>query len=189
MTTTLDSPTAKAIPGPEGHWLKGNLSSFAADRLGFLTKIRRDYGDIVAIRFLNKKIIVVNHPDLVEEVLVTRNKAFIKHFALRFAKPTLGEGLLTSEGDFWRRQRRLSQPAFHREKVAGHAGVMVEYADRMLEGWADGRRLDVQDAMMRLTLEIVAKCLFDADVSGRLGRRQRGDGDAPAAASPPGSTR
>ncbi len=166
MATTLDQPAKKTIPGPKGHWLKGNLREFARDRLGFLTEIARDYGDVVAIRFLHRKIIVVNHPDLVEEVLVTRNRQFIKHFALRIAKNTMGEGLLTSEGDFWRRQRRLSQPAFHREKVAGHAGVMVDYAERMLLGWSDGQKLDVQDAMMRLTLEIVAKCLFDADVSG-----------------------
>jgi cytochrome P450 len=167
MATTTDQPAKRrAIPGPKGHWLKGNLSAFAADRLGFLTRIARDHGDVVAIRFLHRKIIVVNHPDLVEEVLVTRNRQFIKHFALRFAKPTLGEGLLTSEGDFWRRQRRLSQPAFHREKVANHAGVMVAYAERMMLGWSGGRELDVQEAMMRLTLEIVAKCLFDADVSG-----------------------
>lgn len=167
MATILDQHAKnRSILGPKGHWLKGNLPDFAADRLGFLTRIAGDYGDVVAIRFLHRKIIVVNHPDLVEEVLVTRNRQFIKHFALRFAKPTLGEGLLTSEGDFWRRQRRLSQPAFHRERVAGHAGVMVEFAERMLAGWSDGQRLDVQEAMMRLTLEIVAKCLFDADVSG-----------------------
>ena len=167
MTTTLDRPVQPpTAPGPRGHWLKGNLAEFARDRLGFLTRIAREYGDVVAIRFLHKKILVFNHPDLVEEILVARNKSFIKHFALRFAKPTLGEGLLTSEGDFWRRQRRLSQPAFHREKVAGHAAVMVDYTERMLRGWSDGQALDVQEAMMRLTLEIVAKCLFDADVSG-----------------------
>lgn len=166
MTTTLGPIEKAAIPGPRGHWLKGNIPEFAADRLGFLTRIAREHGDVVAIRFLHRKILVVNHPALVEEVLVTRNRSFIKHFALRIAKSTMGEGLLTSEGDFWRRQRRLSQPAFHREKVAGHAGVMVDLAERMLRGWSDGQGLDVQDAMMRLTLEIVAKCLFDADVSG-----------------------
>jgi cytochrome P450 len=165
MATTLGSP-GSTIPGPRGHWLRGNLPQFTADRLGFLTDCARTYGDVVALRFAHRRVVVVNHPDLVEEVLVTRNRQFIKHFALRMARNTMGQGLLTSEGDFWRRQRRLSQPAFHREKVAGHAAVMVEYAGRMLRSWADGRRLDVQDAMMRLTLEIVAKCLFDADVSG-----------------------
>jgi cytochrome P450 len=164
MATTLDAPR-KTIPGPKGHWLKGNLTQFTDDRLGFLDRCARDYGDVVALRFAHRKLVMVNHPDLVEEVLVTRNRQFIKHFALRIAKNTMGEGLLTSEGDFWRRQRRLAQPAFHREKVAGHAAVMVDYTVRMLRGWADGQVRDVQDDMMRLTLEIIAKCLFDADVS------------------------
>jgi len=109
---------------------------------------------------------LVNHPDLVEEVLVTRNRHFIKHFALRMTQTTLGNGLLTSEGEFWRRQRRLAQPAFHRDRIAGYAAVMVEYAERMLAGWADGQVRDVHDDMMRVTLEVVAKTLFDADISG-----------------------
>ncbi len=153
------------IPGPKGRWISGNLREFTADRLGFLDRCFQDYGDVVQIRFAHRRLVVVNHPDLVEEVLVTRNRQFRKHFALRMAKPTLGEGLLTSEGDFWRRQRRLSQPAFHRERVAAHGAVMVEAAERMLAGWADGQRRDIQEAMMQLTLEIVAKTLFDADVS------------------------
>jgi cytochrome P450 len=164
MATTTERP-AGAIAGPKGRWLTGNLRDFSRQRLDFLTENARKYGDIFAIRFAHRRLLVVSHPDLVEEVLVTRNRQFIKHFALRMAKPMLGEGLLTSEGDFWRRQRRLSQPAFHREKVAAHATVMVEYAERMLATWADGQRRDIQADMMRLTLEIVARCLFGADVS------------------------
>jgi len=164
MSTTLDRPSA--IPGPRGRWLGGSLRDFSADRLGFLTECSRKYGDVVTFRFAHRRMVLVNHPDLVEEVLVTRNRQFIKHFALRIAKATLGNGLLTSEGDFWRSQRRLAQPAFHRERVAAHGAVMVELAGRMLRGWADGQVRDVQDDMMRLTLEVVAKCLFDADVSG-----------------------
>jgi len=108
---------------------------------------------------------VVNHPDLVEEVLVTKNRHFHKHFALRTARSTLGNGLLTSEGDFWRRQRKLAQPAFHREKIAALAGVMVRFADRMLESWETEQVRDAQEDMMRLTLEIVAKTLFDAEIA------------------------
>ena len=168
MTTAIESPRPRPrpIPGPRGRWISGHVGAFARDRLGFLTECAQEYGDVVAFRLMHHKVILVNHPDLVEEVLVTRNRSFIKHFALRMAKPTLGNGLLTSEGDFWRRQRKLAQPAFHREKVAGHARVMVEYTERMLQGWADGQARDVQDEMMRLTLEIVAKTLFDADVTG-----------------------
>lgn len=153
------------IPGPRGRWIGGNLREFTADRLGFLDRCFRDHGDVVRIRFAHRRLVIVNHPDLVEEVLVTRNRQFIKHFALRMAKPTLGNGLLTSEGDFWRRQRRLSQPAFHRERVFAHGAAMVAAAERMLGGWRDGQRLDVQEAMMQVTLEIVAKTLFDADVA------------------------
>lgn len=152
-------------PGPKGHWLFGNVAEFRKDRLGFLERCAREYGDCVGIRLGPFRVMVVNHPDLVEDVLVTQNRRFIKHFALRMAKPTLGNGLLTSEGDFWRKQRKLAQPAFHRERIAAYASVMVDSTERMLQSWADGQTRDVQDDMMRLTLEIVAKTLFDADVT------------------------
>jgi cytochrome P450 len=166
MTTTLVSPpTSRRAPGPKGHWFTGNLPEFRKDRLAYLSQIAREYGDAVTIRLGPRKMMVVNHPDLVEDVLVTKNRLFIKHFALRSTGRTLGNGLLTSEGDFWRKQRRLAQPAFHRERIAAHAAVMVEYTERMLEDWADGQVRDAQEDMMRLTLNIVAKTLFDADVS------------------------
>ena len=82
------------------------------------------------------------------------------------AKRTLGQGLLTSEGDFWRGQRKLAQPAFHRERIAAYGQLMVDFTERMLESWADGQVRDVQADMMRLTLEIVAKTLFDAEIGG-----------------------
>jgi cytochrome P450 len=111
------------------------------------------------------RVRVLSHPDLVEEVLVTKARHFIKHGPLRQARPSLGNGLLTSEGDFWRQQRKLAQPSFHRDHVASYAATMVAATERMLAGWAGGQVRDVQDDMMRVTLEIVAKCLFDADVA------------------------
>ena len=164
-TTRSRPPAGDRPPGPPGHWLGGNLRQLKADRLAFLTRCARDYGDVVAIRLGPKRIWAVNHPDLIEEVLVHQNRKFTKHFALKSAKPTLGEGLLTSEGEFWRRQRRLSQPAFHRERIAAYGNVMVAYAERMADGWRDGQRRDVQADMMQLTLEIVAKTLFDAEIA------------------------
>ncbi len=164
MAAILEAP-----PGPRGHWLYGNLPQFKRDRLAFLTECARRYGDVVSIRLGPIRARVLNHPDLVEEVLVTKNRHFIKHFALRQTKRTLGNGLLTSEGEFWRGQRRLSQPAFHRDRIDAYASVMVESAERMLRDWADGQSRNVQDDMMRLTLRIVAKTLFDADVSGQAG--------------------
>src|SRR5262249_50196076 len=112
------------------------------------------------------QIMVVNHPDLVEDVLVAKNRVFKKHFALRHTKDTLGNGLLTSEGDFWRKQRRLAQPAFRRAPIAAHAALLVEVAARRIRDWAHGQARDVQEDMTPLPLQIVAKALFAADVSG-----------------------
>src|SRR5207302_2000511 len=128
----------------------GHLPAFRRDRLGFLTECARRYGDCVALRLGPRRIWLLSHPDLIEEVLVTKNRHFTKHFALRSARPSLGNGLLTSEGEFWRQQRRLAQPAFHRDRVAAYGAVMVEAAERMLGDWDDGQRRDAQDEMMRL---------------------------------------
>jgi cytochrome P450 len=166
-TATADpSPRASKPPGPKGHWLRGNLRELRNDRLGFLMECARTFGDVFAIRLGPARIWVLSHPDLVEEVLVTKNRLFIKHFALRSARPSLGDGLLTSEGDFWRRQRRLSQPAFHRERINAYGRTMVEYTERTLRNWSAGQRRDVQADMMQLTLEIVTKTLFDTDIAG-----------------------
>ena len=156
----------KVPPGPKPQWLAGNLREFSRDRLAALTNWQRRYGDVVSVRFGPRPIWFVYHPDLIEQVLVEQNRKFIKHYRLRNTKRTLGNGLLTSEGDFWRGQRKLAQPAFHRDRIASYAGVMVDYAERMLQSWAPGQTRDVQDDLMRLTLEIVAKTLFDAEIGG-----------------------
>src|SRR6185436_11573389 len=117
-------------------------------------------------RLGNKKILLLVHPDSVREVLVTRQHDFEKGFGIQWAKGFLGEGLLTSEGEFHTRQRRLSQPAFHRQRVASYAGVMARYAARARDGWRDGAVLDVGREMAALTLAVASKTLFDADVEG-----------------------
>jgi len=124
----------------------------------------KKYGDIVFFKVGNERIYLFNHPDLIRDVLVTNQKNFTKSRALVRAKRVLGEGLLTSEGEFHLRQRRLAQPAFHRDRISAYGRSMVEYADRTRSRWTDGRSLDVHDEMMRLTLAIVAKTLFSADV-------------------------
>ena len=163
-TATTPPSAARRPPGPPQDWLFGNLREFSRDRLGSLTRWAREHGDLVSARFGPRPILFANHPDLVEEVLVNQNRKFIKHYRLRDAKRTLGQGLLTSEGDFWRSQRKLAQPAFHRDRIAAYGRLMVEYTERMLDSWADGQVRDVQADMMRLTLEIVSKTLFDAEI-------------------------
>jgi cytochrome P450 len=154
-------------PGPKGHLLGDNLRDYARDPLGFLSRCAREYGDIVQLCFMGQTFYLLSHPDLIEYVLVENNRNFTKTKILKRNGRLLGEGLLTSEGEFWRRQRRLAQPAFHRKRVDAYGDVMVAFAERSLEAWRDGQTLDVHEQIMHLTLEIVAKCLFDADVGAR----------------------
>src|SRR3954468_9440775 len=123
--------------GPTGRFLTGNLAEFRADRLAFFTRCARDYGDVVSFRLLGRPVLLLNRPDLVEQVLVTHSKNFVKHFGLRLYKPILGNGLVTSEGDFWRRQRKLSAPAFQGSRLPAYADAMVESTGHMLDQWAN----------------------------------------------------
>src|SRR4051794_4683381 len=112
--------TQRFPPGPRGTWFQGNLPEFRRDRLAFLTRCAREYGDVVGLRMGPRRIIVLMHPDAIEQVLVAQNHLFHKHFALRINPIVLGNGLLSSEGEFWLRQRRLSQPAFQRQRVMAY---------------------------------------------------------------------
>ena len=155
---------ARLPPGPRGHWLSGNLPEFRSGRLDFFDRCVREYGDVVRLRFGPRRIYIVAHPDLIEEVLLTRSRDFIKHFALRLNPLVLGKGLLTSESDFWLRQRRLIQPAFQKGRINAYAGDMLAAAERVLGEWQPGERRDVLTEMERLTLSIAARTLFGADV-------------------------
>lgn len=151
-------------PGPKGKLLGGNFKAFRRDSLTYLQNATREHGDVVYLRFGPQDVFFLNHPDYIKDVLVTHHQSFMKGRALQRAKRLLGEGLLTSEGDFHRRQRRLAQPAFHRGRIASYGSVMTTYAARTSSRWHDGATLDISQEMMRLTLAIVGKTLFDTDV-------------------------
>ncbi|HYX43115.1 MAG TPA: cytochrome P450, partial [Pyrinomonadaceae bacterium] len=157
----------KLPPGPRralpGNPLFGFLA-FRRDALGFLTELAREYGDVVFFRMGPQRVYMLNHPDLIKDALVTHQDSFMKGRALQRSKRLLGEGLLTSEGEYHRRQRRLAQPAFHRQRIEAYGEVMIDFAARACAQWQDGVTLDLSREMMRLTLAIVAKTLFDADV-------------------------
>jgi len=155
----------KFPPGPERGALDGVFSPFRRDPLNFLAAAACEYGDIVGLRFLHFRTYLITHPDYIEDVLVHHPRKFVKGRVLQANKRIFGNGLLTSEGDFWLRQRRLAQPAFHRARIAAYADTMVEYAERMMASWQDGEERDAHQEMMQLTLQIVGKTLFDADVS------------------------
>ncbi len=159
--------------GPKPRPITGHLAEFRADRLAFLTRCARQFGDIVPFRIVHHRGLLLSRPDLIEQVLVTQAKNFVKHFGLRMYKPILGNGLVTSEGDFWRHQRKLSAPAFNAGRVAVYAADIVGCAGRVVDGWKGraagdqrGQRgvvRDVHDASMGLMLEITCRTLFGAD--------------------------
>jgi cytochrome P450 len=155
----------KQPPGPKGHFLLGNIPDYRRGQLEFLERCSREYGDIVRLRLGYHRIFLVNHPDAIEEVLVTKSRNFIKHFALRLTPLLLGNGLLLSEGDFYLRQRRMVQPAFNRTRLAAYAAIMVEAAENTLATWWPGETRDMAGEMMRITLEIAARTLFGSEVA------------------------
>jgi cytochrome P450 len=152
-------------PGPKLRF-PGHLFQFRppADPLAFLSSIERQYGGVAHYRAGRQHVVLLSDPELIREVLAADSRTFVKSRVMQRTKVLLGEGLLTSEGEFHMRQRRLVQPAFHRERVANYARSMVELAAQARERWTDGATLDIQREMMRLTLAIVAQTLFSVDV-------------------------
>lgn len=155
---------SKHPPGPQRRIPLAGLLAYRRGPLPFFQNLAQQYGDISYFKLGPQEAFFLNHPDLIKEVLVTNSQNFMKGLALQRAKRLLGTGLLTSEGDFHRRQRRLALPAFHKSRVASYATVMTDYAAQMRERWRDGQTLDFAEEMMSLTLAIVGKTLFDADV-------------------------
>jgi cytochrome P450 len=148
----------------------GLLPELSRDALGFMTRCTRDFGDFVPVRLGLTPCVIVGHPDLVEEVLVTRNHDYRKGFATRRLGSLLGKGLLLSEGDFWLRQRRLMQPAFHRQRLPSMADAMVTTAQEILNTWHDGDTRAINQEMTEVTVRIVARTLFGTEVGEDLQR-------------------
>src|SRR5260370_19877727 len=124
--------------GPSEGLKRWSLGPLNNNPLEYFTKVAREDGDVAGLRVLNFKTIFINHPDLIEEVLVTNARKYTKGKVLRANRHVFGEGLLTSEGDFWLRQRRLAPPAVHRARIAWYAATMGGYTRRMLGHWARG---------------------------------------------------
>lgn len=141
----------------------GTLRAFRRDPLGLLERLAAE-GDVVHARVPGADVYLLNHPDLVHDVLVADHRAFHKGPTIQAAKMLLGESLLTSEDEDHRRQRRLIQPLFHHDRIAGYADAMVRHGGRVASGWRDGEAIDAHAQMAALTLAVVGETLFGSDV-------------------------
>jgi cytochrome P450 len=159
-----NTPPRAQPPGPRRRVPALDALRMGRDPLGFLTGLTAQYGDIARVSLGAETLYLFNHPDLVRDLLVTHHRNFHKGRGLERAKMLLGTGLLTSEGEFHLRQRRLAQPAFHRQRVAAYGATMAAYAAARRDRWRSGATVDVHQEMMALTLAIAGKTLFDADV-------------------------
>jgi cytochrome P450 len=126
-----------------------------------LRRLAREYGDIVCVPIVNQHRIFLNHPDYIEQVCIVQQAKFHKSKMTKdVTQRLLGQGLLISEGDFWRRQRRLAQPAFHRSRINEYGATMVERAEVRMKQWRDGDVRDITQEMMAMTLDIAVRTLF-----------------------------
>jgi cytochrome P450 len=148
-------------PGPKGSPIVGVALQIRRDALGALTRAAREYGDIVRLPVVQQERILLNHPDYISQVLVVQQSKFQKSdLTKKITGRLLGEGLLVSEGEFWRRQRRLAQPAFHRSRIGEYGTAMAELTDAHVREWRDGEQRDMAREMMALTLNLAVRTLF-----------------------------
>jgi cytochrome P450 len=168
-TSRISPSSATRIfpPGPKPSIFSTFVYRPGRDPLTFFSNLAHQYGDLAYLRMAGEHLFLAGDPAVIRDVLVTHNQNFHKSRGLERIKILLGEGLLTSEDAFHLRQRRLMQPAFHRNRIAAYASTMVTYADRVRRGWIPGSTIDVAREMSRLTLLIVGKTLFDADVESQ----------------------
>jgi cytochrome P450 len=144
--------------------LFGNLLEYRRDRLGGLERVRRELGDVGAMQLGRMPVIVLSDPDLIKQMLVDHGALFVKGPNYDLLSKLLGHGLITNNGEPHRKSRQLLAPALSARRVAGYGAAMVGFAEARQVRWADGAVVDAAEEMTRLTLDVVAKTLFDLDV-------------------------
>ncbi len=158
--------TKNTIPIAPSRPILGFLPEFKKDRLGFSSRLMEEYGDIVQYKLGPHKTVMITHPDYIKHVLQENYNNYKKDYFYEDLKLVLGQGLVTSEGEFWRQQRKLVQPGFHRNQISRFAGIMVDQCDRMLESWSREatNKFDLIGEMKQLTMSIVSLALFNKDL-------------------------
>jgi cytochrome P450 len=166
-TTAISVKEPPALPGPKGLPFLGVSLRLLRDPLEVMRSAARKYGDIVRIPVLVGTRVLLNHPDYIQQVLIFQQNKFHKSKLSKEAtERLLGQGLLISEGDFWRRQRRLAQPAFHRQRISEYSSTMLECAQAQVRSWRDGETRNIAQEMTELTLEAAVRTLFGTTLPG-----------------------
>lgn len=159
------------IPGPKGRLLIGNTIEFQEQPLDFILKYKAQYGDLYRFTVAGNSWYLVSRPEWIDRILVREAANFYKpKLAKRLWRPFLGEGVLAADGEKWKKQSKLVRPGFHRERIDAYGRIMVHFTHQLIEGWQDGDKVDMVEEMTSLTLWIVCKTLFDADVTGDAAR-------------------
>jgi len=151
-------------PGPSSVLPSKLLRQFINNPIAMLMKIAYTYGDISHFKFGRQHVYLVNNPQYIENILIRDHQNFIKSRGLQVSKRILGEGLVTSEGEYHDKQRRIIQPAFHPHRIKNYGHMMVEYAEHMSGRWQDGMVIDIHHEMMHLTSAIIAKSVLGSDI-------------------------
>lgn len=173
-TNAIAVKSPPKLPGPKGLPVLGVSIRLIRDSLELLRSLTREYGDLVRMPVITGTRILVNNPEYIQQVLVMQPHKFHKSKLSKEAtERLLGQGLLISEGDFWRRQRRLAQPAFHKHRIDEYSSAMLECAQNQIRNWRDDETRNVAQEMMELTLEAAVRTLFGTTLPGeaqRVGR-------------------
>jgi cytochrome P450 len=160
METALTLPSLPGVP-----WL-GSLPDLQKNPLHVMARATLDYAPAVRLPLPIVESLVVSDPALVEHILVTHSRNYVKQTrGYDMLRKVLGNGLVTSEGEFWKRQRRIAQPAFHRERLVGFGDTMTRAATELVDGWTPGVPFDAAEAFMRVTLRLVGETLLSSDVT------------------------
>ena len=170
--TNESKAAAKTVPGPRGLPILGVMPEMVRDMLGLFTKTARNHGGIAQFKLLGKPYLLVTEPDYVKYILQDNYHNYIRGRSVETGRVLLGNGLPLTDGDFWLRERRLLQPAFHRERLEKLAITAGKFIDLHIRSWTEKARanqlIDMDDEMMRLTLTVIIKSMFSADIDDRI---------------------
>jgi cytochrome P450 len=161
-------------PGPASGFLGRRVQALnKRDPLGFMQEVVAQYGDIVHFKIGLQHVYLLNNPDHVKDVLNNHYQGFLKGRGFNRKNRFLGQGLITSEGEFHKRQRRRTQPFFHKERINDYANVMVNYTAQRCEQWENGQQLNIWREMRQLTMSVIAKTMFNLDTKEKFAEIER----------------